>query len=196
MEESTRRCSHCGATKPVEQFARDRTRPAGRCLRCRACDAARAHAYYAANAAVVATRRKEERRTAPDAAQAARALGLTSDAKSRLARFRDYHRQLKAGRRCMACGEPDPALLEWHHRDPSEKTFVVSDAFYRLRNAEAIRSEIAKCDVLCIGCHQALHRVEVRLPREETRAERRARHTREERAMRGYRPLEWDDAHP
>lgn len=53
---------------------------------------------------------------------------------------------------CLHCGETDPLVLEFDHRDPSEKSINVSEMIaYGL---ERIRVEIAKCDILCANCHR------------------------------------------
>jgi hypothetical protein len=55
-----------------------------------------------------------------------------------------------------ACGETHPKCLDFHHRDPSTKIDTVGSM---VRNAtiEALKEEIAKCDVLCSNCHRKLH---------------------------------------
>lgn len=58
----------------------------------------------------------------------------------------------KASRGCLRCGERDPVVLDFHHRDRSEKRFLVSMA--RRMSLEALKEEIARCDVLCANCHR------------------------------------------
>ena len=53
---------------------------------------------------------------------------------------------------CVDCGETDPIVLEFDHRDPAEKLFALSKA--ARRTLAAIRDEIAKCDVRCANCHR------------------------------------------
>jgi hypothetical protein len=54
---------------------------------------------------------------------------------------------------CIKCGESDPVVLEFDHRDESEKTESVSNL---IRNSSWMRIEleIKKCDVLCANCHR------------------------------------------
>lgn len=65
------------------------------------------------------------------------------------------------GTACWDCGgEFEPTKLHFHHRDPSTKLFNIAN-YTTLRgrqNHDALRAEIAKCDVLCVGCHAARHR--------------------------------------
>lgn len=56
---------------------------------------------------------------------------------------------------CVQCGESHPSCLDFHHRDPTQKDFMLSDI--RSRSLKSIQKEINKCDVLCANCHRKLH---------------------------------------
>lgn len=58
---------------------------------------------------------------------------------------------------CYKCGLDDPRCLDFHHRNPAEKSFSISQAVHFGMNEEAIVNEIAKCDVLCSNCHIKSH---------------------------------------
>ncbi len=60
---------------------------------------------------------------------------------------------------CRYCGESDPTCLDFHHRNPKEKEFLLSLAVARA-SLERIKAEVAKCDVLCANCHRKLHAAE------------------------------------
>ncbi len=69
-------------------------------------------------------------------------------------------RKLKAieykGGKCMSCGyNKYPDVLEFHHRDPSEKEFEWKKL--RKRSWEAVLKELDKCDMLCANCHRERH---------------------------------------
>lgn len=56
---------------------------------------------------------------------------------------------------CETCGyNKNIAALEWHHKDPAEKEFSISD---NARSLESIKKEISKCICLCANCHRELH---------------------------------------
>jgi transposase-like protein len=58
----------------------------------------------------------------------------------------------EAGGACAICGfDQHPAALQFHHVDPSEKTFAVRDG--ETRSLERLRAEAAKCVLLCANCH-------------------------------------------
>ena len=54
---------------------------------------------------------------------------------------------------CMNCGESDPIVLEFDHRDKSDKIENISNLILN-SSWERIVKEIEKCDVLCANCHR------------------------------------------
>jgi len=69
--------------------------------------------------------------------------------------LRDFVREQRTGKLCILCGKGDVNKLVFHHRDPSTKLFAIGRT--AVRSKQAIREEIAKCDVLCQSCHVSLH---------------------------------------
>ena len=68
----------------------------------------------------------------------------------------------KEGKSCVRCGQDDPDLLDYHHRDPSTKCFKIADAIRLVKNRNKVLAEIAKCDLLCANCHRKLHKLQKR----------------------------------
>lgn len=66
--------------------------------------------------------------------------------------------EIKTAKGYLKCGETHPACLDFHHRDPTQKLFRVSQAkhFSEKRRNEVLE-EMAKCDLLCSNCHRKLH---------------------------------------
>jgi len=62
------------------------------------------------------------------------------------------------GRKCEHCGY-DKCLgaLEFHHIDPSEKDFSISNATSRKGLTPEIKKELDKCLLLCANCHREEH---------------------------------------
>ena len=73
------------------------------------------------------------------------------------ARFIAWLRTLKDGKSCEMCGESHPATLDFHHRDPSKKTFTIASGGKRVGSRRQVLAEIEKCVVLCSNCHRKLH---------------------------------------
>ena len=70
-----------------------------------------------------------------------------------------YAKKLKAidylGGSCKECKENNLFKLTFHHRDPNEKEFTISDA--KNSSWSKIKKEIDNCDILCQNCHRELH---------------------------------------
>jgi hypothetical protein len=53
---------------------------------------------------------------------------------------------------CIDCGNSDPLVLEFDHRDGVDKLANISMMFRR--SVGAIITEINKCDIRCANCHR------------------------------------------
>lgn len=69
------------------------------------------------------------------------------------AAVRDYIAAYLLTHPCVDCGEADPIVLEFDHRDRGQKAFNIGDA-QRGVSIAALKLEIAKCDVRCANCHR------------------------------------------
>lgn len=72
-------------------------------------------------------------------------------------RAREYKKKLVSylGGECERCGYDNCySALEFHHKDPSEKSFGIN----RLasRGLEDLKSEAEKCKLLCANCHREI----------------------------------------
>ncbi len=59
----------------------------------------------------------------------------------------------------MNCGESDPIVLEFDHRDRIEKSECISILILN-SSWKRVELEIQKCDVLCANCHRRKSAVE------------------------------------
>lgn len=55
---------------------------------------------------------------------------------------------------CIECGENDPVVLEFDHRDKEDKILEISQMVLNGNSLKKIKDEIDKCDVLCANCHR------------------------------------------
>jgi hypothetical protein len=60
----------------------------------------------------------------------------------------------KESQGCIKCGNRDPEVLEFHHRDRKEKRLEVSLAASNNWSLEKMKCEIRKCDIICRNCHK------------------------------------------
>ena len=73
-------------------------------------------------------------------------------------KLKEWWNELKRTQGCAVCGECDPACLDWHHLDPTQKEVHPSDMVRRGWARDRILTELAKCIVLCANCHRKTHR--------------------------------------
>lgn len=71
--------------------------------------------------------------------------------------LRDTKRQyvydiLTSSNGCKDCGEKDPIVLEFDHKDPKTKSFNIGDSYGK--SIDSIKEEILKCDIVCANCHR------------------------------------------
>lgn len=64
--------------------------------------------------------------------------------------------RLKGQQGCLVCGIRYPEVLHFHHRNPDEKLFNLSNP-PRTITWEEIQAETRKCDVVCGNCHALIH---------------------------------------
>lgn len=57
---------------------------------------------------------------------------------------------------CNTCPEKDPSCLDFHHKDPSKKSFNIGMQVgsYSIKR---LQEELPKTVVLCSNCHRKLH---------------------------------------
>ena len=73
--------------------------------------------------------------------------------------FVDIHRKklkykavIYKGGKCMKCGyDKCYGALSFHHRNPAEKSFNISQC--HTRSWAKLKLEVDKCDILCCNCH-------------------------------------------
>lgn len=68
-----------------------------------------------------------------------------------------FNAEIMSGLSCTRCGESHSACLDFHHKEPTVKSFSIRDMVNQLRNRDWIVEEIQKCIILCSNCHRKLH---------------------------------------
>ena len=77
--------------------------------------------------------------------------------KKRQLEIRNWFMRYKSTLYCVDCGISHPAVLQFHHRNRSEKSFTIADVVRRATSIKQITNEIKKCDVVCVNCHAKRH---------------------------------------
>jgi hypothetical protein len=130
-----RLCRGCGVVRSSEEFAFKNSRTGQLHSRCKECGRRNSRDHYRANQAAYLER---NRRNTP--------LYRSRNAAAVL----DY----LLLHPCIRCGESDPVVLEFNHRDPRTKAGNIADLIGLGCSTNRLFDEITKCEVMCANCHQ------------------------------------------
>lgn len=88
-------------------------------------------------------------------------LCFNNEAKERMLAAKIMFINYKGGQ-CISCGyNKCIAALEFHHLDPMEKDFEISNYKINTKNVKTldanIKNELDKCVLLCANCHREIH---------------------------------------
>ena len=127
-------CARCHVDKPVDEFPVKVAARGTYSSYCRPCCREYAREHYRNNVAAYIARAK------------ARAAIDRLENRRIVASYLSMHP-------CVDCGEADPIVLEFDHRDPADKASEVSRLIHSSTPGKVLR-EIEKCDVRCGNCHR------------------------------------------
>lgn len=145
-------CSNCECEKPRSEFwaRNDRKNGKGVYSRCKSCCSEAYSRWRVLNLDKRKRDLQEWRKANPERI---RRLYRDSD-KQRRNTTKDWVNELKK-RPCVdCCGIFEPFVMDFDHRDPATKKYVVSFMVSKRMPREAILEEIAKCDLVCSNCHR------------------------------------------
>lgn len=82
----------------------------------------------------------------------------TNERQKRIAKERKLKLIEMSGGKCQSCGyNKNWAALQFHHRNPENKTFSLDGRKLSNTNWKSIEMEWQKCDLLCANCHAETH---------------------------------------
>jgi len=125
-------CPRCGEPKALEEFGKNSSRSDGLQVYCKPCLREYRKDHYHSNKEQYYRRNTESH-----------------------GRMRDHVLSIKEGN-CVDCGESypgEPWLMEFDHRDPTEKVATVHQ-LVQGGSWALLLAEIKKCDLLCVICHR------------------------------------------
>lgn len=126
-------CTKCKIEQPVTNFSFKNTTKGTLASNCKKCQKIMKDKHYIKNQKYYINRNRERRK-----------------------KKRQWWAELKKELFCVKCGNNHPAVLDYHHRDYTQKEFTLS-AWYQNYSEERVLEELAKCEVLCSNCHRILH---------------------------------------
>jgi hypothetical protein len=130
-----KKCTGCGLERPITEFAIKDRGTDRRGTRCRACRSAYGKRHYANNREQYIARSKAR----PHHQE--RAL------------YWSWLMNYLASHPCVDCGETEPVVLQFDHRDGTTKVDTVGSMLNRA-SWTTLLNEVAKCDVRCANCHR------------------------------------------
>jgi hypothetical protein len=138
MHEATsplKTCSICHETKPLAAFTISRKNKDGHTSYCRECVSAANKRRYSARSHEVRQRLQVFNKK------------LKDEKARKVFEYLQTHP-------CVDCGERDPVVLEFDHRDSATKLRNVAQMIEARYAWDKIMTEIKKCDVRCANCHR------------------------------------------
>lgn len=143
-------CKRCGITKEDSKFSKNSHNDDGLQKWCKDC----VREYTASRKDVVSEYHKQYRINHRDEIS-------TQKKQYHKSRF-EFVNSLK--RPCEKCGENRLYVIQFHHRDPSEKLFTIGTL--TKKSDELILDEVQKCVCLCANCHSEFHWIYGKNPKE------------------------------
>ena len=159
MNTPTKTCLVCGKTKPEESFKATVSRYKDKIYRCRkkTCNTCASNIYRAKNPEKERARQRKYVKDNPLLVKVKTRERCIRQAKVKLERKIQFLTMIDRTS-CQECGQTNPRVLSFHHRDPNDKSYEVSAAIYKTNpNIPDLLKEVAKCDVLCLNCHHLRH---------------------------------------
>ena len=132
-------CTKCGVLKDETEFSKNSRNKSGLCSACKECQRTYGRVYRAKNSHKV----KEYREKNKDK--------LIEYRKRTFIEYQEFLNSVKT--QCVKCGESRPWVIQFHHINPNDKTFEVSQK----HGKKSVMNEIKKCVCLCSNCHDEFH---------------------------------------
>lgn len=133
--EQTKLCRNSShrETLPIADFNKNKRNPDGLQQQCRACQRKSDKKHYDENL--------HRRKSVRDAA------------KRTQIRREEYIFEYLLSHSCVDCGENNPVVLEFDHKDSKLKTDTICD-LVRSKSFIKLQQEIEKCEIRCANCHR------------------------------------------
>lgn len=132
-----KQCTKCGRTFDVEMFHKDKHSKDGHKNYCKLCQREMSKSYRSRNLEHILNYQAEYRK---------------KNKKQQEINRKNKYNSLKTS--CVKCGENRPWVIQFHHIDPSTKSFNITEGGSKNRDIE---SEVKKCVCLCSNCHDEFH---------------------------------------
>lgn len=140
-----KRCSRCGQIKPDSEFHKNSASKDGLKSDCKECRKVVAHNDYLKNKEKYLSGNKAWKQMNPDYKR--------REYEKRKIKNRRFVDDLKTP--CLRCGEDRLYVIEFHHIDPTTKSFTLCQI--NSHGLKEFKDEASKCVCLCSNCHKEFH---------------------------------------
>lgn len=140
-------CYDCKRTLPLDEFFKNKTTKDGYQSICKNCSRIRHQKYQKSHP-------EKMREYSKTHWHKYRLEKLNRD-RIRMDAWQDFLDSLKTP--CAKCGESRVWVIQFHHKDPSEKAFSIGGGQNAHKSKEAVIQESQKCVCLCANCHKEFH---------------------------------------
>ena len=124
-------CGSCKKEKPIEEFAKNKSKKDGYANTCKICKRKQQNLWYQ-------NHRQAQRHR------------IATNSRKYIEECRDLVYNYLLEHPCVDCGETNPIVLQFDHQ--RDKEYEVSDLMRNV-NKDRLMLEIQKCEVRCANCH-------------------------------------------
>lgn len=156
-----KQCKKCKQELPLDKFYKSKYTKDGYRSYCKECDKENNRDYYLKHRKDLIQKQKEYTEANKEKVKEYQKLYSNLHKEDKKAYFkklyndkREYLNSLKYP--CVKCGEARPWIIDFHHTNPENKEFEISDK-YRGTSLELLEKEVKKCVCLCRNCHGEFH---------------------------------------
>ena len=146
---TSKKCSLCGAEKPLEEFSRDKSKKYGVGCRCKVCDAARNLKYYHDNQELCNKKQNIRRKANPEKARVACRKWYAENTEKELARCNEYKKEnsekIKARERKYRTDNAEKICdYKKEYRQENKEQIAEYSKKYRQENPDLFNAHCAK----------------------------------------------------
>jgi hypothetical protein len=131
-----KKCNKCKQEKPLTEYYKSKQSKDGHQNSCKICGAKSASNHYKNN------KEKKKKRT------------LITNKKLKQRNYTFIARYLSLFGECVDCGNKDIRVLEFDHKEQSNKVEGVKKLADNYASIPKIKNEIKKCEIRCCNCHR------------------------------------------
>lgn len=158
-----KQCSKCKIVKPLEEYHKDKSSKNGLRSICKECRRPISKIYYLENKEKINKNNKRYHEKNKEKINERRKRYYLKNKEKFIENNKCYNQDHKTfvyahKTSCAICKETNKVVLNFHHRNKTEKLFTIGDG--GKHSKKNLLKEMAKCEVLCENHHKEFHHYE------------------------------------